>query len=138
MLENVSWGEFLKLLGIVLTCYYGYVVIRYFRSDISSVLANGKTRGWVDKVGRREAVSAQASMDNLSALLEEIDPELFAYAGTKAELIQLLRQKVALTGLPVSNTARKILLNHLLLVAKTGQIDLEEEDLLILFNEFPN
>ncbi|RAI86709.1 hypothetical protein [Algoriphagus yeomjeoni] len=134
MLENVSWGVFLKLLGIVLTCYYGVVVFRYFRSDISGFLLKGKRMGLLGNQGKNRAESKRSSIDKLYALLDEIDPELMANAETKAELIQLLRQKVRHYGLPDSNTARKILLNHLLLVAKAEQVDLGEEDLLALFN----
>lgn len=137
MLENVSWGVFLKLLGIVLTCYYGVVVIRYFRSDVSSFLLKGKRAGLAGMLGKNTN-EGNSSMDNLSALLAEIDPELMANAGTKAELIQLLRQKTGRYGLPDSNAARKILLNHLLLAAKAGQVDLKKEDLLALFNTLPN
>lgn len=138
MLENVSWGVFLKLLGIGLTCYYGVVVIRYFRSDVSSLLLKGKRVGLVGTHVKDTDESKRSSMDNLLALLAEIDSELMANAGEKAELIQLLRQKVGRYGLPDSNAARKILLNHLLLAAKTRQVDLEEEDLLVLFNTLPN
>ncbi|WP_425637941.1 hypothetical protein ACPUEN_00810 [Algoriphagus yeomjeoni] len=134
MLENVSWGVFLKLLGIILTCYYGVVVFRYFRSDISGFLLKGKRMGLLGNQGKNRAKSKRSSIDKLYAMLDEIDPELIANAETKAELIQLLRQKVRHYGLPDSNTARKILLNHLLLVAKTAQVDLGEEELLVLFN----
>ena len=137
MLENVSWGVFLKLLGIGLTCYYGVVVIRYFRSDVSGLLLNRKRAGLAGMLGNN-ANEGNSSMDNLSALLAEIGPELMANAGTKTELIQLLRQKTGHYGLPDSNGARKILLNHLLLSAKAGQVDLKEGDLLPLFNTLPN
>ncbi|MEB2782181.1 hypothetical protein U3A58_17445 [Algoriphagus sp. C2-6-M1] len=137
MLENVSWGVFLKLLGIVLTCYYGVVVIRYFRPDVSSLLLKGKRVGLAGMLSKNTN-EGNTSLDNLSALLAEIDSELMANAGKKAEVIQLLRQKVGRYGLPDSNSARKILLNHLLLAVKAGQVDLEEEDLLVLFNTLPN
>ena len=137
MLENVSWGVFLKLLGIGLACYYGVVVIRYFRSDVSNFLQKGESVGLTGMLGNN-ANERNSSMDNLSALLAEIDPELMANAGTKAELIQLLRQKTGCYGLPDSNAARKILLNHMLLAAKAGQVDLKEGDLLALFNTLPN
>ncbi|WP_057937920.1 hypothetical protein [Algoriphagus resistens] len=137
MLENVSWGVFLKLLGLILTCYFGVVVIRYFRSDVSGFLLNRKRVGLAGMLGNN-ANEGDFSMDNLSVLLAEIGPELMANTGTKAELIKLLRQKTDRYGLPDSNAARKILLNHLLLAAKAGQVDLKEEDLLALFNTLPN
>lgn len=138
MLENVSWGEFLKVLGIVLTCYYGYVLVRYFRSDVSSFLINRKGSGVAVIFGRNTLESERSSMDKLEALLAEIDPELFSNAGNKAELIQLLRQKVLRYGLTDSNSVRKILMNHLLLAAKSEQVDFTEEDLQTLFNDFQN
>ncbi|PZX59344.1 hypothetical protein LV84_01375 [Algoriphagus ratkowskyi] len=138
MLENVSWGVFLKLLGIVLTCYYGYVVIRYFGSDVSSLLLNRKSKGLTGRFGKNTLESERSSLDNLSALLAEIDGELMANAETAVELIQLLRQKILHYGLPDSTVGRKILMNHLLLFVKSEHFDLTEEDLLLLFNEFPN
>ncbi|SFU19155.1 hypothetical protein SAMN04489724_0109 [Algoriphagus locisalis] len=138
MLENISWGVFFKLLGIVLTCYYGVVVIRYFRADVFAVLLKGKRVGLPGCYDKNREEPKRSSMDSFYALLEELDAELMGSAGTKAEFIQLLRQKVGQYGLPESNGARKILLNHLLLAAKAGQVDLEEGDLLDLFNALPN
>ena len=138
MLDNVSWGEFLKVLGIVLTCYYGYVLIRYFRSDVSSFLAKRKSIGVARIFDRNTLERERSSMDKLEALLAEISGEVTSNAATTVELIQLLRQKLIFYELPDSSAARKILVNHLLLAAKVGQVDLKEEDLLILFNDFLN
>ncbi|WP_339880149.1 hypothetical protein [uncultured Algoriphagus sp.] len=155
MLENISWGKFLQLLGIVLTCYYGIVVIRYFRSEVSGFLLNrkrgetdgntgvagmGEMAGITERTGKwgMHGSKQKPSLDNLSALLAEIDMELMANAGTKAELIQLLGRKVGHYRLPDSNASRKIVMNHLLLVAKAAKVDLREGDLLTLFNNLHN
>jgi hypothetical protein len=138
MLENVSWEVFLKLLGIALTCYYGVVVIRYFRSEVSSLLINRKSRGLVGVLGRNTTKSERASMNDLSALLAEIDRELLSNTETTAELIQRLRQKVLRYGFTDSNAIRKIVVSHLLLAAKAAQVDLKEEDILSLFSELQN
>ena len=137
MLDSVSWGEFLKLLGLVFTCYYGYVVIRYFRADIFGFLAKGKNLGMQGKDGRNATSSGRYSLDDLLRLLEQIDAELLANSGNSAELILLLRRIISRSGLPMSNRVKKNIVGHLLLLVKAEQLDLKEEDLLKLFGEFP-
>lgn len=138
MLENVSWEVFLMLLGIFLICYYGVLVIRYFRSDVSSLMLNQKKGGLPGMLGKNGIKGKRSSMDILYGLLAEMDRELMTNKGAKSELIQLLRQKIGHYGLPDSNATRKILMNHLLLSAKAGQVDLTHEDLLGLFGSSPN
>lgn len=45
MLHNISWGQFLTLTGTLMTVYYLYIIVAYFRKDIKALItkrAGGK------------------------------------------------------------------------------------------------
>lgn len=47
MLNNISWGQFLTVIGALMAIYYLYIIIAYFRKDIKSLAAKrpGNGRG---------------------------------------------------------------------------------------------
>lgn len=134
MLENVSWVVFLKMLGICLAVYYAYVLIRYFRTDFSGFLVKGIRMEMAGKSDSRNRGSDFSAVEKVEALLSEIDRDIVSNARTTEELLELFRNKLLVYELPDSSAVRKILVSHMLLAAKAGQVELTEEDLLLQFS----
>jgi len=104
MLSNVSWGEYLTALVILVIVYYFFVGSKYHQKEIKSFLSgklpkkNKTASGNGQDKPTGENAMTDASFDELEAVVNDLRYAVFERAGRsvgKQELLNILKQRLA-------------------------------------------
>jgi hypothetical protein len=153
MLNKISWSTFAVLLVLILTVYYLYVLIVYYRKEIfslgainkkSSSVNNPKTASLKSNNRQKEKSSIEPdksgdeSFTKVHELLEDLKELLLHASETKMireELIQAIRSKLKSYPLIGETDLIEDINNHLVQEAKDKcAIELYPEDLKQIWN----
>ncbi len=92
MLSNVSWGQYLVVVGILLVIYYFFIGIRYYKEDIKSLISGKLLKK--DKADN----NTDPSFDELETVVNDLRYAVLERAGKQAnqtELLEQLKQRLA-------------------------------------------
>lgn len=127
MMESITWGEFLKGLGILLLLYYSYVFIRYYRISFADFLKKLKSPVSLDR---------PADFEPTENLIGRVSLELTEDSESEAEVLKKLRNKLLRGEIPESKDVRGLLAKQILIAAQSKGIVISEVDLLDLLGIF--
>lgn len=102
MLHNISWGQFISTVLILLAIYYSYVIIAYFRKDLL-LITQGKS---LSHLFKRKTVNGSAQSEanfdknisivhELMASLNQIFDEAVSQQFQKPQLLIAIQLKLA-------------------------------------------
>jgi hypothetical protein len=103
MLSNVSWGEFIEVVVILLVLYYLFIGVKYYREEIKSLLSGKlrkKDKAAVQQPGQANGKSStnDPAFDELEAVVNDLRYGVFERAGksvSKKELLEQLQERLS-------------------------------------------
>jgi hypothetical protein len=137
MLSNVSWGQFLTGVGLLLVVYYLVICAGYLRKDIAAFLSKLQKRG--NSANDANTTSEKLTVEQLERIVDDLRPNVFGYLGhsaSKEEILNLLQTR--LSGNPALNNKpyRYALGNAIVqLAAEMCGVEITEQDLTTLWDK---
>ncbi|MBS1526057.1 MAG: hypothetical protein JST19_10440 [Bacteroidetes bacterium] len=137
MLSNVSWGQYLTGVGVLLVIYY-LVVAGLFRKDAVAFLSKLRKKGGAAKTGQAGS-SGNLTVEQLEAIVGDLRTKVFLPMGHSASKEQILSSlQKELTGYPgIHRKAYRYALGNAIMqiAAETCAIQIDEKELNTLWDK---
>lgn len=88
---NISWGQFLAMITILLIIYYAIVIMLFYREEVYKLFGKGSAKEGTIGVGEREEKVVEETIDVLEAVIADLNG-ILVKAGKEAGKRELLRQ----------------------------------------------
>lgn len=86
MLSNVSWSEYLVGMGLLLTAYYLFVTLKYYRQELKEIISGKFPKGKIRQPNNfPEGSMLDSSFEELEMVVNDLRYSVFEKAGKGAD-----------------------------------------------------